>query len=304
MRKILIISLLCIFSYASVGKVVALKGGAYIKRANKTIKIYLGTNLEKKDKVITNKRTKLQIRFNDNTIITVGKNSQLLISDYLLDEEEEEKSSFAINFIAGIFKTISGKIGKLNPDKFKLKTKTASIGIRGTRLIINAKKDSTIVACTDGSITVESVFGDEQDVDSGEFVMVRLNERMTDPQEFTRENFNKSFNQYQNTFSKKFSKFKNKFTESLKGIKTFKEFKNKFAKELKGIDSFKELKLNFQDDLKNINSFDEMLAVFSDSIIDIGDIELDNININLLGDYIDHLDNLRREYNTIIKDSK
>ena len=135
-----------------------LKGTQVSSRQN------LEPKLEKKDFISTDKNGKVQIVFNDKTIFTIGKNSTLDIADYLYDESKPKKNKAKFNVLKGAFSSITGKIGKLNKSKFKLKTKSASIGIRGT--IVKANQD--VVMCTEGAITVETLNGAAVRVEAGQ----------------------------------------------------------------------------------------------------------------------------------------
>lgn len=115
-------------SFASIGKISALNGDVSITRDSKVVKAVAGTTLEQKDIVKSSKGSTAQIVFNDNTVITVGSATTFKVEEYLFDE----KTPNAKFKVEGSFKTITGKIGKIAPDKFKLETKTATIGIRGT----------------------------------------------------------------------------------------------------------------------------------------------------------------------------
>ena len=61
-----------------------------------------------------------------------------------------------MSLVAGLLTTISGKIGKIAPDKFKLKTQTSIIGIRGTKWITFVEKKSENIACLEGEITIKT----------------------------------------------------------------------------------------------------------------------------------------------------
>jgi hypothetical protein len=152
--------------FANIGKVSAVVGNANIERNNKTLSIKIGSVIEEKDIIRTQANAKVQLIFTDNTIITVGKNSALNINDYLYDTNNPQNSKANFNFFKGAFKTITGQIGKINKKKFKLKTSSASIGIRGT--IVLGTQD--IIACTSGGITVES---------GGKTINVNVNEITT-----------------------------------------------------------------------------------------------------------------------------
>ena len=130
--KHIIILLFLSFSllYAQIAKVTALKGDVLVKRNGQFKIIKLNSPINKLDVITTEKNARLQLLFKDNTMVSIGKNSTFSIEDYLYDVGAKPKASF--KFGKGTFQAITGKIGKLNPRGFKLKSKTASIGIRGT----------------------------------------------------------------------------------------------------------------------------------------------------------------------------
>lgn len=164
MKKFLLLLLLPIFAFAGIGKITVLKGDVKIKRGTETLVAKAGTQLEKKDFISTSKNGKVQIVFSDRTIFTIGKNSTLDIADYLYDESQPKKNKVKFNVLKGAFSSITGKIGKLNKSKFKLRTKSASIGIRGT--IVKANQE--VVMCTEGAITVTTLTGDSVYVEAGQ----------------------------------------------------------------------------------------------------------------------------------------
>lgn len=167
--------------FADVGKVSSVAGDAGILRGERVIPVFTGISLEKSDVIKTSNNSKLQIIFDDNTIVTLGKNTTLDVSDYIFDTENPKKSKITLNFLSGTFKTISGKIGKLNRKKFKLKTKSASVGIRGTVIFGNQK----IIACTSGEISVFSA-GKEVIVSKGEYTKTILGKIPTDARKLTK----------------------------------------------------------------------------------------------------------------------
>lgn len=172
--RILLITLLLSFTtlFASIGKISAAKGDVKIDRESKLLKVVTGTALMKKDKLITGKDGRAQIVFDDKTVISIGKNSNFNIEDYFFDETKPSQSKALFGSSRGILKTITGKIGKLNPSKFSLKTKSASIGIRGTIYFVEAQPGKPeVYACTQGVITVQTPDG-VVDVQAGYQVVV------------------------------------------------------------------------------------------------------------------------------------
>ncbi|WP_455756195.1 FecR domain-containing protein [Sulfurimonas sp.] len=177
MSKILL--LIMIFSislFASIGRVSAVNGEAQILRQQSTIAVVSGIELEEKDIISTKKSTKVQMIFNDGTTISVGSNSKFDIAEYLFDETNLEASKTNFKFLKGAFKSITGKIGKIAPSKFKIKTRTATIGIRGTTIV----GDQGQIACTDGAITVTAK-GITVDVPAGMITQTPPNAPPTPP---------------------------------------------------------------------------------------------------------------------------
>ncbi|WP_455756198.1 FecR domain-containing protein [Sulfurimonas sp.] len=159
--------------YANIGKITALKGDATLIRDSKSTKLNIGSIIEKNDQITTAKKTRLQIIFKDKTIISIGQNSSFSINDYFFDEKQPKKSKALFNVGKGVFKSITGAIGKIAPEKFKLKTKTATIGIRGTVFFGEHQNGVDSISCTEGAITVTTPLG-SMDVSAGEMTRVEV----------------------------------------------------------------------------------------------------------------------------------
>jgi len=151
--------------FASIGKITSFKGSVDITRDNQKILVKRNIPIETNDIIATKKDSNAIIMFDDGTIITIGKDSTLDIKEYVYDSNESAASRTELHFLKGAFKSVTGRIGKINPNKFTLKTKTAQIGIRGTVTLGNQE----IVACTKGAIKV-SAQAHSVNVDAGEYV--------------------------------------------------------------------------------------------------------------------------------------
>jgi len=111
------------------------KGDAFILRDTKEFAINIGTKVFEKDTIITKSKSSVGLIFKDNTRISIGYNSRFEIEKYLF-EPEKNKEAFVTNLTKGSMECITGLISKVNPKAFKIKTKTATMGIRGTHFII------------------------------------------------------------------------------------------------------------------------------------------------------------------------
>lgn len=163
------------FLFANIGTVSLVEGKATILRNGQTLGANIGDKVENKDVISTQVNSKIKITFIDNTIVTIGKESSLNIEEYIFNTSTKEAKT-ELNVLKGAFHTITGEIGKVNPDKFKLKTKSASIGIRGTEFY----GDENRIICTQGRIIVLSN-SVSVDVPSGNYINIFANQRPSVP---------------------------------------------------------------------------------------------------------------------------
>lgn len=175
MKIFIIIIMLSNLLLASIGKITTIEGKVLIERNNTKIVGVLGYEIEEKDIISTQVNSKIKITFIDNTIITIGKESSLNVEEYIFNASTKEAKT-ELNVLKGAFHTITGEIGKVNPDKFKLKTKSASIGIRGTEFY----GDENRIVCTQGRIIVLSN-SVSVDVPSGNYINIFANQRPSVP---------------------------------------------------------------------------------------------------------------------------
>lgn len=135
--------------YANVGKVTALSGAASIERAQQTIKVTIGTLIQEKDTIKTTNNSRLQMIFDDKTVITLGKNTVFSVQEYLFNNTQESTANFSLT--KGFLKSVTGKIGKVAPQRFKVKTKTSTIGIRGTIFTVESNERFTRLTTLSGA---------------------------------------------------------------------------------------------------------------------------------------------------------
>lgn len=174
MKTILLtILLLSTQLFASVATITALRGQADIERVGNKIIASLGASLEEKDNILTQDNAKLQIIFKDETIVSIGKNSNFSISEYLFEDNQTPIAKFSM--LKGAMRTITGHIADIAPQKFNVMTKTATIGIRGTNFSLVVGEDGSYQAyCTYGTISV-TISGIEHLVQQGYFITISPN---------------------------------------------------------------------------------------------------------------------------------
>ena len=68
----------------------------------------------------------------------MGPNSEIAVDDYLF-EPLEDKLSFVLRLIRGTVSFLSGQMTKLSPESVQLVMPAATIGVRGTHLLIKVE---------------------------------------------------------------------------------------------------------------------------------------------------------------------
>ena len=162
--KIFLLLLLSLSLMANIGNIMAVKGSADIQRAGTTLHAVSGMVLEKGDSIVTLKKSRVQVMLKDETVVTIGASSSFSFVDYFYDESKKSKLTMRAN--RGFFRSVTGKIGKLAPERFKVKTASATIGIRGTDFSGEILSNREIFKCYQGKIFIEFE-GNDRDVEAG-----------------------------------------------------------------------------------------------------------------------------------------
>jgi hypothetical protein len=150
--KILFLIFLSISLWANIGNVMAVKGDAQVKRSSEALVARSGMEIQEGDEVLTKPNSRVQVMLNDDTVVTIGADSSFSFEEFTQDGQD---SKVAMRAKRGFFRSVTGKIGKLAPERFKVKTASATIGIRGTDFSGNILENSQEFRCYKGVIYVE-----------------------------------------------------------------------------------------------------------------------------------------------------
>lgn len=114
------------------GFVERLQGNAQLISAGNQKPLQLKSEVLQGDQITTASDAELLLRLTDGTVLAVRPNTNLVVSEYHFDSKNSEQDSFLVKLIKGGLRTVTGAIGKKNPQKVRFNTPTATIGIRGT----------------------------------------------------------------------------------------------------------------------------------------------------------------------------
>ncbi len=148
-----LIILMSAFLFANIGTIMAMKGSASIDRAGRSLNAKSGMSILNGDEVVTRSNSRVQIILKDDTALTIGANSSFEFSKFYFDGSK--KSNVRMKANRGFFRAVTGKIAKLAPKRFKVKTVSATIGIRGPDFSGNIMKKREVFRCYSGAISVK-----------------------------------------------------------------------------------------------------------------------------------------------------
>ena len=118
----------------SVAIVKKISGSATVVRQGQAIPATNGLEIWENDTVRTGDNGSIGIVFNDDTFLSLGPGSILVIDEFVF-APKQGKFSIVIRMVKGTAAYLSGLISKLSPDSVHFKTPSASIGIRGTKFV-------------------------------------------------------------------------------------------------------------------------------------------------------------------------
>ncbi len=143
MSRYLLVLLCCLLPLSataeSIGIVKTVNGQALVDRQGQLLVAVVGMPIFAQDQLITEKGGSLGVVLEDDTRISLGSQSRLLIREYLF-EPKDSRFSLLLKMLKGTFLYVSGVIGKLAPESIELETPDATIAVRGTRLLVKVTR--------------------------------------------------------------------------------------------------------------------------------------------------------------------
>jgi hypothetical protein len=135
----LLLSFSAEFMPSSASTVVAtvqkVSGTATVVRQGQTIPATMGLEIWQNDTLRTGPDGSIGVVFNDDTLLSLGPESVLVIDEFVF-APKQGKFSIVLRMLKGTAAYLSGLISKLAPESARFETPSASIGIRGTRFVI------------------------------------------------------------------------------------------------------------------------------------------------------------------------
>jgi hypothetical protein len=118
-----------------VARVKTFSGTAMIARSEKVIPVTRDEKIYQGDTLKTGADGSVGITFRDNTTLSLGPNSVVVIQEFLF-APAQGKLSIVTRLIKGTAAYLSGVIAKLSPQSVRFETPVATVGFRGTKLLV------------------------------------------------------------------------------------------------------------------------------------------------------------------------
>lgn len=113
-------------------------GGVTIDHAGRTQALQVGNPVFVGDRIRTAGDGSVGVTLADDTLLTAGPNSTLLINEFEFNTTTEEGSLLA-TLLKGTLSVVSGLIARQAPEKVRFKTPNVVLGVRGTEFIVETR---------------------------------------------------------------------------------------------------------------------------------------------------------------------
>lgn len=113
------------------GQIKVVNGSVVLERDGKTLPAVIGTRVMQSDTLKTGAGSSVGVTLLDNTLLSAGPNSVLVIERFSFNSTTHQGQLDA-GLKRGTLSMVSGKLAKQSPDAVRVITPTAVLGARGT----------------------------------------------------------------------------------------------------------------------------------------------------------------------------
>jgi hypothetical protein len=98
----------------------------------------IGMAVYEQDVLETGRDGQVGVTFKDDTRVALGPNTRVVIKRFVFAPADKHYG-FVLRLLIGTMQYLSGLSAKLSPQSTSIETPTATVGVRGTRLLIRAE---------------------------------------------------------------------------------------------------------------------------------------------------------------------
>lgn len=123
-----------------IGYVKTVSGDVTVMGAGEPVHAILGSPLEVGSTLKTAANGSVGFTLRDNTLISLGPNTEFTVRDFAF-EPGEGKLSLIARLTRGTLNYVSGVIAKLRPEAVSVETPTGTLSVRGTQFVAKVADD-------------------------------------------------------------------------------------------------------------------------------------------------------------------
>jgi hypothetical protein len=124
---------------SDVGQVKTAKGAVHVERDGKRLPASVGMPIRQADTLVTGTDGAMGVTFTDNSLLSTGPNSVLVVDRYDFNSTTHA-GHFDASLKKGTLAVVSGKMVKQSPDAMKVRTPAAIMGVRGTEFVVQVEE--------------------------------------------------------------------------------------------------------------------------------------------------------------------
>lgn len=124
---------------SDIGQVKTAKGTVHVEREGKRIPASVGMPIRQADSLVTGADGAVGVTFTDNSLLSTGPNSVLVVDRYNFDSTTHA-GRFDASLKKGTLAVVSGKMVKQSPEAMKVRTPAAIMGVRGTEFVVQVEE--------------------------------------------------------------------------------------------------------------------------------------------------------------------
>jgi len=118
-----------------VGQIKVAKGTVHVERDGKRVPAEIGMPIRQADTLITGADGSAGVTFSDNSLVSAGPNSVLVVDRYDFDKTTHA-GQFDASLKKGSLAVVSGKMVKQSPGAMRVRTPAAIMGVRATEFMV------------------------------------------------------------------------------------------------------------------------------------------------------------------------
>ncbi len=150
-----------VYGAQEVGKVAEVTGGVDILKQGRlpAVPAKVGDAILQGDVIRTKSTGKVQLHFQDDSILTIAPDSRVVINEYVYNPESQQRQAH-LKIFHGLVHTLVNKVFKREAPDFTVETQTAVIGVRGTDYYTLVAPTLSDIYNNSGSTEVRNVFAE------------------------------------------------------------------------------------------------------------------------------------------------